>query len=123
MPSPAGRRILAPGTAHRHRLPATLGSPRARSPHSTNSLFFAALLAHKWGFLRYAQPRDWLNFLLGCLRHPQVSLAILRVKQQQAEFWHYLNRITAERTAEAATQGFSALADDTVLDKQRPLPS
>jgi len=92
-------------------------------PHSTNSLFFAALLAHKWSFLRHARPRDWLNFLLGCLRHPQVSFAILRVKQQQAEFWHYLNRITAERTAEAAAQGFSALAGDTLLDKQRPLSS
>ena len=91
-------------------------------PPSTNSLFFAALLAHQWSFLRHARPRDWLNFLLGCLRHPRVSFAILRVKQRQAEFWPYLNRITAECTAAATANGFSALAGDTVVNKQRPPP-
>jgi hypothetical protein len=93
---------------------------RKLRPRSTSNLFFSALLAGDRSMLRLANVADWLNFIAACTHHPRVAWAILRARQYHRSFWEFLNRCTAERTAEARARGFAVLGDDTLLDKQRP---
>jgi hypothetical protein len=93
---------------------------RGLSPRSTNPLFFSAVLARDWRFLRHATGGDWLAFARSCVRRPIVALRILRAKQQHAGTWRLLCELTAARTAEARARGFTALGPDSLLDKQSP---
>ncbi|MCX6953945.1 MAG: glycosyltransferase [Verrucomicrobia bacterium] len=67
---------------------------RAAIPPATSQLFFAGLLQPTPGFFRHATVRDWLRFLLGCIRHPGTTLAILRARRQLSGFWSVIDRAT-----------------------------
>ena len=90
---------------------------RSLRPRSTGGLFFAAMLAGNFRFLRHAGAGDWLSFLAGCARHPGVAWATLLARQRYPRAWEHLNRTALARTAEARARGFTSLDADSVVDK------
>lgn len=76
---------------------------RDQRPHSTSLLFHMALAGVRpWMLLRHAQPRDWIRFLAGTLRHPITCLRILRFRGAHRTVWTTLLAASAARTREAA---------------------
>lgn len=86
---------------------------RAATPPATASLFFAGLLQPTSGWLAHATAGDWLRFLRGCVRHPRVTLAVLRARREHSDLWNQFDAATA--AACVRPQGSADVSPKTLL--------
>lgn len=71
---------------------------RASSPPQTNAFLLAGLVDDACRpVLQGARLRDWLRFIRSTLRRPTLLLFIHRSRYKHADWWTWLDRITAER--------------------------
>jgi len=82
---------------------------RAQHPPTTSVLLLASFLDPSClGLRRHACWRDWLLLVRGTLRRPWVLRRVLGVRRQNADWWDFLDRSTADRFAEARAADGSA---------------
>jgi len=74
---------------------------RCKTPQSTTTLFFAALICpENLSILTHATLADWVFFIGYCLKHPIAAGQILRAIAVYPELWQFLDQQTAARSAE-----------------------
>ena len=77
---------------------------------NTSILFFASLFCpNSREMLKYATVKDWVYFILSCIRHPIVSFKIARSTYLKNELWDFLYKKTYLRLKEAQKHGFKNL--------------
>lgn len=86
---------------------------KIQRPPMTNELLLTALICRKARpFMRCSDLVDWLRFLANTVRHPRSFFQKLRVRTQHPNWWKELDRLTAERFAEANIDSLSQFPAD-----------
>lgn len=92
-------------------------SLRRHQPPSTSLLFHLALAGIRpFALLRHARPADWLRFLAGALRRPQVLFRGLRFRSAHPAAWSALLTAARARSAEANIPAGPPLFVKSLLD-------
>jgi len=76
---------------------------RASDPPTTNTLIFSAIIERSCRFLlRHLKTSDWLLFMRGVIRRPQVFWCVLFSRRRHRRWWQLLDHHTAQRFGKIA---------------------